>query len=162
MNTQIVATSIVAGVCAATLTAAGSAMQTVSKQRVAIVERVNGQGGGTFQLIPLSSGPLKADSGKVSHGGDSLGTITRQGQRLKRASGTDELRGKLGSFKINRAIEIAEVGDGYSTYGGTWSLDIYVQKRQYLGFSGGGRLAAVELPHDGGTILRQEGFLTKS
>jgi hypothetical protein len=106
-------------------------------------------------------GPLKADSGKVSHGGDPLGTITRQGQRLQRASGADELRGKLGSFKINRAIEIAEVGDGYRTYGGTWSLDIYVQRRQYLGFSGGGRLAAVEF-RGGRAIVRQEGFLTKS
>jgi hypothetical protein len=162
MNTNrlLVAGTLVCA-CAATLAAAGSAKQTETKQRVAIIERVTGQGAGTFQVIPLTSGPLKPDSGKASHNGAPLGPIMREGQRLKRASGTDELKGKLGSFRITRAIEIAEVGGGFSTYGGTWSLDIYVAKRQYRGFAGGGRLAAVEF-RDGRAIVRQEGFLTKS
>lgn len=55
-------------VCVTTmaLSSVGSASPAASKQRIAIVERINFAGSGTFELIPLSSGPLKRDTGSVS------------------------------------------------------------------------------------------------
>jgi hypothetical protein len=88
--------------------------------------------------------------------------VTRSARsRLARASGTDVLTGKIGSFRINRVGEITNVGDGHRNYSGTWSLDIYTPTRQYRGFLGGGRLTAVEFP-DGHAIYPHEGFFTKS
>ena len=87
----------VVALCAACPAAASP---NADRQRVAIVERTNFSGNGTFELIPLSSGPLKHDAGRVTGFGTHSAPTLRNGQRTVRAAGTDTLKGKLGKFGL--------------------------------------------------------------
>ena len=146
---------------AAIVASVGSATHQATKQRVAIVLRVGFSGAGTFELIPLTPGPLKPDSGKVTGTGEHNAVVIRDGQRLTTLAGTDELKGKRGSLALSETIEIAEIGDGYRVTSGSWSFNIYTAKGQYKGFEGGGRVSGIEFVNRHSLIARYEGYLTR-
>lgn len=159
MNVQRVFTSLVAVVIAAAAlasidTAAGT---TVTKQRVAIVEKASLSGGkSTFELIPLSPGPLKHDSGTVASGGDFTGYITRNGLRIQVGAGSDDLTGTRGSFRVTQQIEHVPIVGGYYVDTGEWAFS--AGTGVYAGVSGSGRFVAVVLPSSR-ILIRQEGFI---
>ncbi len=147
------AAAVAAGLCTSVVGAAGNA----TKQRIAIVERVSLAGGkSTFELIPLSPGPLKHDSGTVEPNGDFSGYITREGLRIQVGSGSDELTGKRGSFRLTGALEHVPIAGGYYVDTGRWSMS--AGTGVYAGLVGGGRFVAIVLPSSR-VLSRQEGFV---
>ena len=133
---------------------------TGTKQRVAIIERVSLTGGkSTFELIPLSPGPLVHDIGTVEPGGDFSGFITRNGLRIQLGSGSDNLTGSKGTVRLTAQIEHVPIVGGYYVDSGTWNLS--AGTGAYAGLSGGGRFEAVVLP-SGRILARNEGFTRPS
>jgi hypothetical protein len=146
-------------IAVAMLASLGAASPAAPKQRVAIVERIGFNGGAaTFEIIPLAQGPLKHDSGTIgpSTGEQNPGSVSRNGQRLTVIVGTDPLTGKQGTFEVSQRLERAELGGGYGVATGTWSFRNGTGA--YVGFTGGGRFAALDLP-SGRVLIRQEGYL---
>jgi hypothetical protein len=149
----LLAAAIAATACASVVTAAAGA----ARQRIAIVERVSLAGGkSTFELIPLTPGRLKPDRGTLEAGGEFTGFITRDGLRIQIGSGTDNLSGAHGSFRLTGQIEHVPIDGGYYVDTGTWSLS--AGTGVYAGLGGGGRYAAVVLPSNR-ILLRAEGFV---
>jgi hypothetical protein len=140
----------------ATVTAVGG---TTTKQRIAVVEKVSLAGGkSTFELIPLSPGPITADRGTLEPGGEFTGFITRDGLRIQIVSGSDNLSGAHGSFRLSGPIEHVPIVAGYYVDTGTWSFSAGTE--DYAGVSGGGRFVAVVLPANR-ILFRAEGFVRK-
>ena len=143
-----------AAVCTAVAAGAGAE---VTKQRVAIVERVSLAGGkSTFELTPLTPGPMKADKGTLVPGGEFTGFITREGLRIQIGNGTDTLSGANGSFRLTGPIEHVPIVGGYYVDTGTWALS--AGTGVYARVSGSGRFAAVVLPSNR-ILFRAEGFI---
>jgi hypothetical protein len=160
MNTHRTLTFVaLASIAVAMFASLGAASPTVTKQRVAIVERIGFNGGAaTFEIIPLAPGPLKHDSGTIgpSTGNENAGSVTRNGQRLTVIRGVDPMTGKQGSFEVSQKIERAELGGGYGVATGTWSFR--GGTGAYARFTGGGRFAGLDLP-SGRVLIRQEGYV---
>jgi hypothetical protein len=130
---------------------------TSTKQRIAIVEKVSLTGGtSTFELIPLSPGPLKRDSGTLAPGGDFTGYITRDGLRIQVGSGADNLTGANGTVRISGPFEHVPIAGSYAVDSGRWSMS--AGTGSYASLSGGGRFAAVVLP-SGRILARYEGYI---
>src|SRR3954454_5341468 len=100
-------------------------------------------GAGTWRLVPLTKGPLKADSGTISGSGKIVGRSLRNGQRVTLIEGGDTLLGKRGSFGISQNVTSTEVAPGISADIGTWRFHAGIGA--YERVSGGGRFAAVAL-----------------
>ena len=159
MNTHRTVTFVgLACTAAAMLASLGAASPTVTKQRIAIVERVGFNGGAsTFEIIPLAPGSLKHDSGTIGAStGEEKGSVTRGGQRVTVIVGVDTLTGKYGTFQVSQRIERAELGGGYGVATGTWSFGNGTGA--YATVSGGGRFAGLDLP-SGRVLIRQDGYV---
>jgi hypothetical protein len=159
MNKTRALTSLLAcAVAAGALASVGSSTNASSaRQRIAIVERVSLAGGkSTFELVPLSPGPLKHDIGTVGPGGEFTGYITRNGLRIQVGSGTDNLAGKQGSFRLTGSIEHVPIVGGYFVDSGEWTFSAGTGR--YAGVSGGGRFVAVVLPSNR-ILARNEGYV---
>lgn len=149
-------------VVVATLASVGSAGSlTAAKQRIAIIQRTNFAGSGTFELVPVSPGPLKRDSGTVSGSGTHDAPVVRGGLRVTPFSGAFELKGKRGTLRISEVLESTEVADGYGHDTGTWSINIYATTGVYKGYAGEGRSVGVSRASDRRVVFRSEGFVTK-
>ena len=162
MSIQRAFASVVAVVIAAAAFASivGAAGTTATKQRIAIVEKVSLTGGkSTFELIPLSPGPLKHDFVTLEPSGEFTGYITRNGLRIQVGAGADNLTGTRGSFRLTAQIEHVPITGGYYADSGEWSLS--AGTGVYASVSGGGRFAAVVLP-SGRILGRSEGFIRTS
>jgi hypothetical protein len=143
---------------AASLLSVASAASKATKQQVSILADFNTQtGGATWELIPLSPGPLKRDKGSSQGGGEVKAQTLLNGQRVTPIIGSDSLTGKRGTLVISQKIVITQVGQRFHSGIGTWR--VVRGTGAYKGITGGGRYADVGLP--GGTVLvNQEGYLT--
>ena len=155
---RITAVAVLLAFASATLLSVAAAGPQLTKQRVSILATFNVQTGfASWELIPLTRGPLKRDSG-TSNGGGSFGRTTLiKGQRVTPIVGSDRNTGKRGTFDTHQTLVSTDVGSRYSADIGTWKL--MKGTGAYKGVTGGGRFAAVGLP--GGTvIINQEGWVT--
>jgi hypothetical protein len=150
--------ALLACISAVSLLSAASARPAATKQRVSITGTVNfGTGAVSWQLIPLSPGPLKRDSGSAQGNGSPGAKKLIDGQRVIPVAGSETNTGKQGTFFTARKLVSTEVGSRYSVDIGTWKFS--KGTGQYSGFTGGGRLAGVVLP-SGIELVNQEGYLT--
>ena len=144
---------------AATLAATGAATKTATKQRVAIVVYASVDTGGSFEVLPLKSGPLEHDMGSVTLAATVKAPVVRGGLGVTPVLVVTRATSKLGTFKLSQKIESVDVGGGYSSDRGTWSVS--AGTGVYAGLTGSGRLAAVGLPGGAGqNSMRLEGFIT--
>ena len=111
---------LVALAAAVTLTAVAAAGSAATKQRVAINMKFcsPGKSQGTFVLTPLRRGPLKGDSGTISHNFLSIPgrPVLRDGQKVTiYDGGVATLTGKRGTLTIrdrNEWVDLAHDGNG--------------------------------------------------
>ena len=148
---------LVALAAAVTLTAVAAAGPHAAKQRVAIDLKLWPQK--TFVLTPLRAGPLKTDSGTISHNWLSIPgrDVMRDGQRIKIYVNVGTYKGKLGSLVTRHQTEYVDGGNGYHVGTGTWK--VVRGTGQYAQITGGGRSGTVWLDR-GPWSFRSEGFLT--
>ena len=151
-------------VAAVTLTSVAGAGPTAAKQRVAIDVKLYPQE--TFVFTPLQSGPLQADSGKISHNFTSIPgrDVMRDGQNVTiYDGGVITLTGKRGTLTIRERTEWVDLhrdwnrdGESDSIAIGTWK--VVRGTGQYAGTVGQGGNAHVGL----GKVWyeRHEGYLT--
>ena len=126
----------------------------VNKQRVA-VEGVYSvvTGKGTFKLVPLTPGPLKADSGTLLGSGVVKPKIIRNGQGVTVIAGSDSYAGKNGSFTMIERLEEVTVGGPlaggarYRIVTGTWRLA--GGTGAYENVTGQGAYASISFPRHG-------------
>lgn len=143
---------------AASLTSLGAASTAVTKQRVAIEERaVSDSPTGTFTLMPLTAGPIKADSGSVAFAVRRRGTVTVSGQRVATYTVKQTLTGKRGVIEIRAVTKSTDAGGGYLAGTGPWS--VAAGTKAYAGLRGGGRQSGVLTPKKV-IFTRYEGFVT--
>lgn len=110
-------------VCSASLAAGGAAGLSAARQRIAIEERlVSGDSSGTFALIPLTAGSIKADSGTFKGSIEARPTVVVDGQRVTTYSGTETLTGKRGTLRIRSVTRTTDAGGEYVVGDGSWSL----------------------------------------
>ena len=105
------------------------------------------------------AGTTQSRQGHTQVGGDFTGFITRDGLRIQIGTGTDNLSGGQGSFRVTGQIEHVPIVGGYFVDTGTWRLS--AGTGVYVGLSGGGRYAAVVLPSNR-ILFRAEGFVRKA
>ena len=159
----VVAAGLIACACAAILASVVSAGPAVTKQRIAIVETGNPDPDVNalfFELIPLSPGPLKHDSGaEYATGNQNFGNpFIRDGQQVFPLVGTDKLVGKNGTFMLPARLESVDLNTAYSIQTGTWSFKSGTGA--YEGFTGRGRFAGVFMMQKNRVVNRLEGFVT--
>lgn len=156
---------LLACAAAVSLLSVASAGSQATKQRISILADFDTQTGtATWQLIPLSAGPLKRDKG-TSVGGGSIGAPKLlDGQRVIPITGSDSLTSKLGTLVISQKLVITyvdgiggAVGNRYHAGIGTWR--VVRGTGAYKGVTGGGRYADVGLPN-GFVRVNQEGWVT--
>jgi hypothetical protein len=157
MKARLVA--LVALAAAVTLTSVAAAGPNAAKQRVAIDMKLYPQK--TFVFTPLQAGPLKTDSGTISHtfltipGRD----VMRDGQKVTiYDGGVATLTGKRGTLTIRGGrIEWVDVGHDGNIGIGTWK--VVRGTGQYAGIVGKGRDGHAGLGNP--WYARYEGFLTR-
>jgi hypothetical protein len=143
---------------AVVLTAAGAAGTAVTKQRIAIEERaVSDKPSGTFKLIPLTTGPIKPDSGSASFSLKRRGTSTASGQRVTTYAVKETLTGKRGVLEISAVTKSTDAGGGYLAGSGSWS--VAGGTKAYAGLRGGGGESGVLTPRKV-IFTRYEGYVT--
>ena len=144
-----------------TLVAVASGGAAASKQRVAIDGKfILGSETGTFKLISLSGGALKADSGAFTGSGNlSQPVVRKNGQEVTLISGTDTYTGKNGTLIVAQRVEGVAAGRGYSIDTGTWK--VVSGTGAYAGYTGGGTFAAAATPSNLALFFREEGYLVK-
>ena len=157
---------LVALAAAVTLTSVASAGPAAAKQRVAIDMKLYPQK--TFVLTPLQAGPLKRDSGRISHNFLSIPgrDVMRDGQKVTIYDGSvATLTGRLGTLTIrgrNEWVDFARDGNGDGQNDGigigTWK--VVRGTGQYAGIVGKGRFGHIGLGSP--WYARYEGVLTAS
>ena len=138
--------TLVALATAVTMTAVAAAGRDAAKQRVAIDMKLWPQK--TFVLIPLQAGPLKRDTGTLSHNFLSITPrdVMRDGQKVTiYDGGVATLTGKRGTLTIRGRSEWVHLerdgnGDGENDTiaMGTWK--VVRGTGQYAGIAGKGRI----------------------
>ena len=155
---RITALAVLLACASAVLLSAASAGSKATKQCVSFLVNFNPETEtASWQLIPLSRGPLKRDSGS-STGTGTIGALSRlNGQRVTPIAGSDTMTGKLGTFVVSQKIVSTDVGDRYSADIGTWK---FVRGTgAYKSVTGGGRFAGVGLPSGNTVLINEEGCL---
>jgi hypothetical protein len=159
LSRRLVVVAALACSLAAVLASTGLATRSATKQRIAIVVYASVDQGGSFEVIPLSPGPIKHDKGSVTLAANVKAAVVRGGLRVIPVLAVTTTTSKLGGFTLSQKIESVEVGGGYSSDRGTWALKAGTGK--YAGVTGSGRVAAVGFPGGVGQIsMRHEGFVT--
>jgi hypothetical protein len=152
---------LVTAVLGSVVVSTGSGAQNATRQRIAIEQRFDMlESTGTWQVYPLTPGPVTRDSGTFTYSGGPNGNAVRNGATVTLIVGRHTLAGKKGMITLSHRVESMDVrvGSGYSADVGTWKLAAVTGS--YAGFKGGGRLAAVGLP-SGVVIVRQEGWVAR-
>ena len=162
MKARVVALVVLA--TAVTLTSVAAAGPDAAKQRVAIDMKIYPQG--TFVLTPLQTGPLKRDSGTISHNFMSIlgRDVMRDGQKVTiYDGGVATLTGKRGTLTIRDRSEWVHLGNDANRDGnedsvafGTWN--VVRGTGQYAGIVGKGRDGHAGLGSP--WYARYEGFLS--
>ena len=158
--------ALVALAAAITLASVAAAGPHAARQRVAIDLKLWPQR--TFVLTPLQAGPLKRDSGTISHNFLSVPgrDVMRDGQKVTiYDGGVATLTGKRGTLTIrdrNEWVDFARDGNGDGENDGiaigTWK--VVRGTGQYAGVAGKGRNGHIGLGSP--WYARYEGFLTAS
>src|SRR5262245_15428339 len=157
LGTTLMLAIAMASVAAAMVASAGSAAG-ARRQRVAIEERaVSGKPTGTFKLLPLAPGPLKADSGTFTFSAKEKPAVEVDGQRVTTYTTTDVLKGKRGTMVIRSVTSSTNSGAGYLVGTGPWTATRGA--KSYAKVSGGGVGSGVVTPR-GVIYTRYEGYLT--
>ncbi len=133
----------------------------VKKQRIAIEvswPESEKDVGRTFRLIPLGSGPLRADTGVVTGSTIEVSSVIRDGRRVATFMSVQSLTGKHGTLRIRNVDETSEAGSGYRAGAITWSVS--GGTGAYLGLSGNGR-GAIVITSQGPATQRYEGYVSK-
>ena len=138
-------------VAAVTLTAVASAGSTTTKQLVTIQVTKSG-----FVLTPLTSGPIKPDTGPIDFCCWTNRPTMKNGQEVDIDNPQMTLIGKHGTIVTRNLIGYVDVPDGWAVFTGTWK--VIRATGAYAGLTGGGGAAGVSLP-DGNTNVKFEGFL---
>jgi hypothetical protein len=166
----VLSAATLCAITTATSAATASTRAPVKKQRVVIEGLFNiGSGTGTFKLVPMTAGPLKADSGTFADvqasGGGLPPPVIRNGQSVTVIKGSDAHTGKRGRFTVSERLALVGAGPGLadgSRYGvvtGSWSLT--GNSGVYDGVVGGGAYAAVVIPKTGKNVrFSEEGIVT--
>ena len=144
-------------VAAIILTSVAAAGPEAAKQRVVINMKIYPQK--TFVLTPEQFGPLKTDSGTISHNFLSIlpRDVMRDGQKVTiYDGGVATLTGKRGTLTIRDRNEWVHVGNDDSIGIGTWK--VVRGTGQYAGIVGKGRNGHAGLGSP--WYARCEGFLT--
>jgi len=162
MNARVVA--LLALAAAVTLPPVAAAGPHAAKQRVAIDLKLYPQK--TFVLTPLQAGPMKTDSGTISHNFLSIPgrEVMRDGQKVTiYDGGVATLTGKRGTLTTrdrNEWVHLERDGNGDGELDaiaiGTWK--VVRGTGQYAGIAGKGRGGHVGLGSP--WYARYEGFLT--
>ena len=147
----VAALGIAAAFVATGLASAGGA---AAHQRIAIVSPSGD--GATFALTPLTSGPIKADSGTATACCWTRRFIRRDGQSVEIDDPLRTFQGKQGSFAWRARIAWVDLGSGYSVGTGTWK--IVHGTGAYAHLEGHGRVALIGDPNDRAPI-RAEGLV---
>jgi hypothetical protein len=138
----------------------GTVSATTAKQKIKIEQKSSpGSKVSTFRLIPLTAGPLAADSGTFTSSAKLQRTVVRNGKKVWFYSGFDNLKGKHGTMRISGLSAVTTARGGYYVGVGTWK--IRTGTGAYAGVSGGGSAKAVAAP-SGAAQGRYTGYVTKS
>lgn len=149
MKARVVA--LVALATAVTLASVAAAGPHAAKQRVAIDMKLWPQK--TFVLTPLQAGPLKTDSGTISHNWLSIAghDVMRDGQKVTiYDGGVATLTGKRGTLTLRNRNEWVDFardanGDGQNDGIGIGTWKVVRGTGQYAGIVGKGRGAQIGL-----------------
>lgn len=162
LTAMVIAASATISGCAGASESPGSGTSADSgpapgAQRIAIEEswRVDSPAG-TFRLIPLTPGPLKADEGSFTFPESSGQAMIRGGQSLTRYKGVDTLTGTHGTLTVPNVSNATDAGDSFQVGTSTWSIG--TATGVYARLRGGGHGSVVATP--GGLVLtRYEGYV---
>lgn len=120
MYTKLSAVAALVGAAAFVATGMASAGHTTAHQRIAIVNP--GGNSGTFVLTPLTSGPIKPDSGTATACCWTGQLSQRDGESIEIDTPLRTFVGKRGTFAWRARIVWVDLGGGYSVGTGTWKI----------------------------------------
>lgn len=144
---------------AVTLVAAASGGSFAAKQRMAIDGKFSpSTGSGTFKIVPLTSGALKADSGAFTGTGTISKAVIRGGQTVTVIVGTDSYVGAKGTLNVSQRLVSVAAGRNHNVVTGAWK--VVSGTGAYEGYEGGGTFAAAQIP-SGPLLFREEGNVAK-
>ena len=157
LGTTLLLVIALASVAVAMVATAGSAAG-ARRQQIAIEERgVSGKRRGTFRLLPLAPGPLKADSGTFTFSLKEEPAEEVDGQRVTTYTATDVLKGKRGTLTLRSVTSSTNSGAGYRVGSGPWTA--MRGTKAYAKASGGGAGSGV-VPPRGIIYSRYEGYVS--
>ena len=139
MHTKLSAAAALV-VAAALTTGAAMAGHAAAQQRIAISGGIDYSA--RFVLTPLTSGPIKRDSGRATHCCWTRRFIQRDGQAIEIDNPLSTYEGKHGTFVYRAQIEWIDVEKGYAIGTGTWK--ILRGTGAYAHIEGHGRIAIVQ------------------
>ena len=125
------------------VTGMASAGGAATHQRIEIVSQSDGA---TFTLTPLTSGPIKADSGTATACCWTRRFIRRDGESIEIDNPLRTFQGKQGSFAWRARIAWVDLGSGYAVATGSWK--IVHGTGAYAHLQGHGRVALIGDPND--------------
>jgi len=96
----------------------------------------------TFELDPLTSGPIRRDSGTYSSCCWTRRFYTRDGQSIEIDNPTVTMKGKRGTFVWHELLTFVDINNGYDVATGPWT--IVRGTRAYSRLHGHGREDAVD------------------
>jgi hypothetical protein len=138
MQTKLSAAAAIV-VAAVVLTGVATAGHAAAQQRVAITSP--GGNSGAFVLKPLTSGPIKRDSGTATACCWTRRVLRRDGQSIEIDDPLRTFEGNRGTFAWRARIEFVDLEKGYSIGTGTWK--IVRGTGSYAHLEGHGRVALI-------------------
>src|SRR5262245_57212477 len=100
-----------------------SASKAGTRQRVMLVQKHRfGDREGQFELVVLSLGPIRSDTGSFTLAAELRPSIVRQGQGLSVYVVIETLTGAQGTFDVRWRVEFAGAGEGNTVGTGTWRI----------------------------------------
>lgn len=146
-----------AGGIAALLTTGAAAGSSAKQQRVAIV--LGGGDASTFELTPMSSGPLHADSGTVDACCWTNRDVVRDGQAASIDNPKLTFKGKHGTFTWRGKVTFVDVNNDYTVATATWKITHGTGAYAHL--TGHGRQAFVQKTAESQNVAdKAEGVFT--
>lgn len=139
----------------AVLTGVATASPVVTKQRIVVQSGSEG-GFDSFELTPLTPGPVAKDTGSASACCWSRHFIKRDGQAIEIDDPLKTFVGQRGTFVYRARIEWVDAGHGNTVGTGTWR--VVSGTGSYAHLEGHGRLAVL-WPMNAPTSFRAEGFV---
>ena len=120
---------------------------------------MSGSFSGTFKLIPLTPGSVKADNGTFTFSIKPRPSVLVSGQRVTTYGGADELTSKRGTLEIRSVTRSTEAGGEYLVGSGTWSAA--GGTKAYAGLRANGMGSSILTPRKV-IFSRYEGFVSSS